>query len=92
MTRHCKLRPLHDLLQTFRYDVTRNRAAAAAVVAFVSEILFLSSGYKANDEIYNLVTNQTIAVDGLSDFWLFLIAPIGVLVLLAQLGGVTVLF
>jgi hypothetical protein len=54
--------------------------------------LFLSSGYKANDEIYNLVTNQTIAVDGLRDFWQYLIAPTGLLALLAQLGGVTVLF
>ncbi len=31
------------------YDVTRNTAAAAAVT-FVSGILFLSSGYKANVE------------------------------------------
>ena len=83
MTRNCKPRPLHDRLQTFRYEVTRNRAAAA--VAFVSGISFLSSGYKANVEICNHVSNQTIAVDGLSDFWQYLIAPIGVLALLAQL-------
>src|SRR5918999_431930 len=80
----------YDRLQTFRHGVTRNRAAAA--IAFVSGILFLSSGYKANLEIYNLITNQIIAVDGLRDFWQYLIAPIGVLALLAQFGGITVLF
>jgi hypothetical protein len=82
--------PLYDRLQTFRYGVTRNRAAA--VIAFVSGILFLSSGYKANLEIYHLITNQIIAIDGLRDFWQYLIAPIGVLSLLAQLGGITILF
>jgi hypothetical protein len=85
-----KPNPLYDRLQTFRYGVTRNRSAAA--IAFVSGILFLSSGYKANLEIYSLITNQIIAVDGLRDFWQYLIAPIGVLALLAQLGGITVLF
>jgi hypothetical protein len=85
-----KPNPLYDRLQTFRYGVTRNRSAAA--IAFVSGILFLSSGYKANLEIYNLITNQIIAIDGLRDFWQYLIAPIGVLALLAQLGGITVLF
>src|ERR671910_946392 len=62
-----KPRPLYDRLQTFRYGVTRNRAAAA--IAFVSGILFISSGYKANIEIYNLIQDQIIAIDGLRDFW-----------------------
>ena len=87
---YVKPNPLYDRLQTFRHGVTRNRSAAA--IAFVSGILFLSSGYKANLEIYNLITNQIIAVDGLRDLWQYLIAPIGVLALLAQLGGITVLF
>src|ERR671911_2010264 len=86
-----KPRPLYDRLQTFRYGVTRNRAAAA--IAFVSGILFISSGYKANLEIYYLITNQIIAIDGLRDFWQYLGTPIGVVIsLLAQLGGITVLF
>src|ERR671921_1835628 len=85
-----KPRPLYDRLQTFRYGVTRNRAAAA--IAFVSGILFISSGYKANIAIYNLIESQIIAVDGLREFWQYLITPIGVLALLAQLGGITVLF
>lgn len=80
----------YDRLQTLRYSATRNRAAAA--IAFVSGILFISSGYKANIAIYNLIQNEIIAIDGLRDFWQYLIAPIGVLALLAQLGGITVLF
>src|ERR671917_187916 len=82
--------PLYDRLQTFRYGITRNRIAAA--IAFVSGILFISSGYKANIAIYYLIENQIIAIDGLRDFWQYLITPIGVLALLAQLGGITVLF
>src|ERR687893_2684017 len=51
MTRNCKPRPQHDRFQTFRYEVIRNTAtAAAAAVALVSGILFLSSCYKANVE------------------------------------------
>jgi hypothetical protein len=85
-----KPNPLYDRLQTFRYGITRNRIAAA--IAFVSGILFISSGYKANIAIYYLIENQIIAIDGLRDFWQYLITPIGVLALLAQLGGITVLF
>ena len=81
---------LYDRLQTFRYGVTRNRIAAA--IAFISGILFISSGYKANIAIYTLIESQIVAIDGLRDFWQYLITPIGVLALLAQLGGITVLF
>jgi hypothetical protein len=66
----------YERLETIRYGTTRNRAAAA--IAFVSGILFIFSGYKANIAIYNLIQD--------------LIAPIGVLAILAQLGGITVLF
>lgn len=79
----------YERLQTLRYGATRNRAAAA--IAFVSGILFISSGYKANIAIYNLIESQIFAIDGLRDFWQYLIVPIGVLALLAQLGGITVL-
>ena len=77
-----KLQPLYDKLQNYRYKLTRNRAAAA--IAFVSAILFISSGYKENVEIYNLVTNQIITMDGLRDFWHYLIVPIGVFAMPAQ--------
>ena len=42
--RDVKLQLLYDRLQTFRYELTRNRAAAA--IAFVSGILLISTGYK----------------------------------------------
>src|SRR5690242_14950972 len=42
-------RPLHDRLESLRYSATRNRIAAT--VAFISGILFLLSGYRANIEI-----------------------------------------
>jgi hypothetical protein len=80
--RDVKPHQLCDRLATFRYVLTKNKAAAA--IAFVSGILFISSGYKANVEIYKAVTNQIIAMDGLRDFWQYLIASIGVFALLAQ--------
>ena len=70
------------------YSATRNRIAAG--VAFVSGILFLLSGYKANMEIYNLVAQQ-ITILAPRDLWTYFVTPIGVLALLSQLGGLTVL-
>jgi hypothetical protein len=79
---HVKLQPLCDRFQDFSYELTRNRAVAA--IAFVSDILFISSGYKTKVEIYNCVTNQMIAMNGLTDFWQYLIVSLGVFALLAQ--------
>lgn len=86
----------YERFETIRYSTTRNRAAAA--IAFVSGILFISSGYKANYAIYYLIRDQIgdqiVAIASLRDLWQYLIVPIGdnVLALLAQLGGITVLF
>jgi hypothetical protein len=77
-----------DRLQTIRYSTTRNRLAAA--IAFVSGILFLASGYRANIEIYNLIREQLV-VNTFRDFWTYAVVPVGFLALLAQLGGLTVL-
>jgi hypothetical protein len=82
-------RPLYDRFLTLRYSVTRNRLAAAA--AFVSGILFLLSGYKANLEIYDLIRMQIITIESAREFWGLILAPVGLLALLAQLGGITVL-
>jgi hypothetical protein len=82
-------RPLYDRFLTLRYSVTRNRLAAAA--AFVSGILFLLSGYKANLEIYDLIRMQIITIESVREFWGLLLAPIGLLAILAQLGGIAVL-
>lgn len=81
-------RIFYDRLQTLRYGTTRNRIAAS--IAFVSGILFLLSGYRANIEIYNLIREQ-IVVNTVREFWTYAIAPIGFLALLSQLGGLTVM-
>ncbi|TLY05445.1 MAG: hypothetical protein E6K88_03650 [Thaumarchaeota archaeon] len=70
------------------YGKTRNRLAAC--IAFVSGIMFLLSGYRANIEIYNLIREQLV-VNTAKDFWTYAVVPVGVLALLSQLGGLTVL-
>ena len=70
------------------YGKTRNRLAAC--IAFVSGIMFLLSGYRANIEIYNLIREQLV-VNTAKDFWTYALVPVGVLALLSQLGGLTVL-
>lgn len=81
-------RIVYDRLQTLRYSTTRNRLAAG--IAFVSGILFLLSGYRANIEIYNLIRDQLV-INTARDFWTYAVIPIGFLALLSQLGGLTVL-
>ena len=57
MTRNCKPRPLHHRFQTFRYEVIRNTAAAAAVT-FMSGILS-----------YPQVTSQMLRIRNLTKIW-----------------------
>jgi hypothetical protein len=79
----------YDRLQTLRYGATRNRLAAC--IAFVSAILFLASGYKANIEIYDLIAAEVLSIESLRQLWNLVIIPIGVLAILSQLGGITVM-
>lgn len=79
----------YERLQTLRYSATRNRLAAC--IAFVSAILFLASGYKANIEIYDLVAAEVLSIQSLRQFWNLVIVPIGFLAILSQLGGITVM-
>ena len=81
-------RIVYDRVQTLRYSATRNRLAAG--IAFVSGILFLLSGYQANLEIFELAREQLV-LNTAREFWTFAVIPVGVLALLSQLGGVTVL-
>src|SRR5215204_5560201 len=87
--RKVKQSPAYDRLQTLRYSTTRNRLAAS--IAFVSAILFLASGYKANLEIYNLIAVEVLSLESLRQFWNLVIIPIGLLAILSQLGGITVM-
>ena len=81
-------RPLYDRFLTLRYSASRNRLAAG--IAFVSGILFLLSGYKANIEIYRLIS-QEIVLYTTRQLWTLILAPIGILALISQLGGIAVL-
>jgi hypothetical protein len=81
-------RIFYDRLQTVRYGTTRNRLAAG--IAFISGILFLLSGYRANIEIYNLIRDQLV-MHIARDFWAYVVIPVGFLALLSQLGGFAVL-
>jgi hypothetical protein len=62
----------------------------AAAVAFTSGILFLISGYKANLMIYNLIENE-FRVYTAGQFLVFMQFPIGILAVLSQLGGITII-
>jgi hypothetical protein len=81
-------RRYYDRFLTLRYSTTRNRLAAG--IAFVSGILFLISGYKANLAIYQLIRDEVITYTA-KEFWAFVLAPIGILAIISQLGGIAVL-
>jgi hypothetical protein len=81
-------RIFYDRFQTLKHGTTRNRLAAG--VAFVSGILLLISGYKATLTVYSLV-QQEIMIHTSTQFWMFILVPVGILSILSQLGGVTVL-
>lgn len=81
-------RQFYDRFETLRYNTTRNTLAAG--IAFVSGILFLLSGYKANLAIYSLIQNELILYTA-KQFLTFVLVPVGLLALLGQLGGITVL-
>ena len=83
-----KHRIVIDRLQTIRYGTTRNRLAAG--IAFVSGILFLMSGYKANLAVFDLIEEQ-IKLHTIKDVWAYAVIPVGFLAILSQLGGLTVL-
>jgi hypothetical protein len=81
-------RTFYDRFQTLKHGSTRNRLAAG--VAFVSGILLLISGYKATLTVYSLV-QQEIMIYTSTQFWMFILVPVGILSILSQFGGVTVL-
>jgi hypothetical protein len=68
--------------------MSRNRLAA--VITSISGIIFLISGYKANITFYYLIEKE-ILINIPSDFGLPVIVSIGILVIISQLGGFTVL-
>jgi hypothetical protein len=69
-------RSIVDRLQVIRYGTTRNRLAAG--IAFISGILFLISGYKANLAVYDLIGEQ-VRLHTAQQILAYAVAPIGFL-------------
>jgi hypothetical protein len=82
-------RIFHDIYESIRYSRWQ-RNQLAAVLAFVSGIIFLISGYKVDVTFYYLVQKEVL-VNLPSNLWSLVIISIGILVIISQLGGITVL-
>jgi hypothetical protein len=87
---HIEHRPFYDRFITLRYTTGKTRNRVAGAIAFTSGILFLLSGYKANIMIYHLIENE-VRIHAAEQFLIFILFPIGILALLSQLGGITVI-
>ena len=83
-------RPFYDRFTTLRYTTNNTRNRLAGAIAFISGVLFLLSGYKANIMIYHLIENE-VRTHAAGQFLIFVLFPIGILALLSQLGGITVI-
>ena len=82
-------RIFHDIYESIRYSRWQ-RNQLAAIIAFVSGIIFLISGYKVDVSFYYLIQKEMLT--NLPDyFWTLVILSIGILVIISQLGGITVL-
>jgi hypothetical protein len=87
---HIEHRPFYDRFTTLRYTTSTTRNRLAETIAFISGVLFLLSGYKANIMIYHLIENE-VRIHAAGQFLTFVLFPIGILALLSQLGGITVI-
>jgi len=77
---------IYESIQYSRWQ----RNQLAAVVAFVSGILFLISGYKVDVTFYYSIQKE-ILFNLPSNLWPLVIISIKILVIISQLGGITVL-
>jgi sporulation protein YlmC with PRC-barrel domain len=82
-------RIFHDIYESIRYSRWQ-RNQLAAVIAFVSGIIFLISGYKVDVTFYYLIQKE-ILTNLPNYFWPPIITSIQILVIITQLGGITVL-
>ena len=77
---------IYESIQYSRWQ----RNQLAAVIAFISGIIFLISGYKVDLTFYYLIQKE-ILFNLPSHIWPLVTVSIGVLVVISQLGGITVL-
>jgi hypothetical protein len=82
-------RIFRDIYESIRYSRWQ-RNQLAAVIAFVSGTIFLISGYKVDVTFYYLI-EKSILTNLPSHLWSLVIISIGILVIISQLGGITVL-
>jgi sporulation protein YlmC with PRC-barrel domain len=83
-------RIFHDIYESIRYSRWQ-RNQLAAVIAFVSGIIFLISGYKVDVTFYYLIERE-ILTNLQSHLCTLVIVSIGILVIIiSQLVGITVL-
>src|SRR5919202_1009439 len=82
-------RIFHDIYESIRYSRWQ-RNQLAAVIAFISGIIFLISGYKVDVTFYYVIQKEILT--NLPNYlWPLFIVSIGILVIISQLGGITVL-
>jgi hypothetical protein len=82
-------RIFRDIYESILYSRWQ-RNQLAAVIAFVSGVIFLISGYKVDVTFYYLIQKETLA-NLPTNIWPLVIISIGILVIIGQLGGITVL-
>jgi hypothetical protein len=82
-------RIFRDIYESILYSKWQ-RNQLAAFIAFVSGIIFLVSGYKANVTFYYLIQKELLSSLP-STTWMPVIITIGIIVIISQLGGITVL-
>jgi hypothetical protein len=82
-------RIFHDIYESIQYSRWQ-RNQLAAVIAFVSGIIFLISGYKVDVTFYYVIQKEILT--NLPNYlWPLVIVSIAILVIISQLGGITVL-
>jgi hypothetical protein len=82
-------RLLLEIYESIRYS-SWQRNQLAAVIAFISGIIFLISGYKVNVAFYYIIQKE-ILTNLPSNIWTLVIISIEIIVLISRLGGITVL-
>ena len=84
----CK-RIFNDIYESIRYSRWQ-RNQLAAIIAFVSGIIFLISGYKVDVTFYYLIQKEILT--SLPNYlWPLITVSTEILVIITQLGGITVL-
>jgi hypothetical protein len=79
----------HEIYESILYS-SWQRNQLAAVIALISGIIFLISGYKANVSFYFIIQKE-ILTSLPSNLWTLVITSIEIIVIISRLGGITVL-